>query len=197
MPIFDIHENEIIHHLNYPNDVEISNIEFGVSKSHFGKKEFPLCYLTDKQYPNLPHFKSVDNYDDETCHYLDGTCDFLNDDLNGRTFDRLIFCNPFGYGFNGREYSKEFLNRAGTLLNDDGEIFFIGNRCNGWVKYDNVNKYLNYLIEKEELNYRLELSELTELTPAHNYVTNYVYNLCDISKETTPNQMFTIKKIAE
>lgn len=194
MPIFDMHQNELVHHLDYPNNNQIKNIEFGASKSYFGKKEFPYCYLTSLEYPNLPHFKTLDNYDEEDCHYLDGTCDFLNDDLNGRTFDKLIFCNPFGYGFKGREYAKEFLNKAGSLLNENGEIFFIGSRANIWIKYHNVNRYFNHLKNNDELKYELELSELTELTSTHNYIVNYVYNLCDISKTTIPNEMFTIKK---
>lgn len=196
MPILDMSQNEIIHHENFPNDDDVRHIEFGASKSCFGKIEFPYCYLTDREIPTIPHFTTFADYVNENCHYLDGLCDFFSDNLNGRTFDKLIFCNPYGYGFNGREYSKEFLNKAGSLLNDNGEIFFLGNSRNGWVKYKNVDKYLKFLTEEEALEHNLELSELTELTAVHRYVTEYEFTMCDIKKVTVPDQMFIIKKIA-
>jgi len=195
MAIIDINGSEIVWLRNFPNDENVENIEFGSGKSYFGKKYFPLCYLTDITNNQLEHFFGFTDYELQDCHYLDYTCDFNTVDLNGKTFSKVILCNPFFIGFRGREYTKEFLNKAGHILNDLGSIIVIGNSTNGWSKYRNAEKYLGHLTNGGELNYHFAISPLTTLDDRHEYRMTNTFTMTDIKYQTYPDEMFTITKI--
>jgi hypothetical protein len=196
MPILDIHQNEIVHYSNFPND-NADNIEFGAGKGCFGKKFLPSCYLTDITNNNLPHFKELAQYDENSnCHYLDHLYDFIKSDIINRTFDRLIFCNPYGFGVGGYGEAKDFFTRAGRILNVGGEILMIGGITNRWVKYTNAVNYYNQLIGEENLLYEFQISPLTVLDDNHQYRLNHVFTLSDINVDIKPNQMYSITKVA-
>ena len=195
MAIIDINGSEIVWLKNFPNDVNVQNIEFGSSKSYFGKKYFPLCYLTDITDNDLQHFFGIPDYHLIDCHYLDYTCDFNTINLNGRTFNKVIVCNPYGIGFRGKEYAKEFVNRAASILSDDGSILVIGNSTNTWSQYRNAERYIRNLTDDGELEYRVVISELTTLDDQHIYRNSNTFTCSDIKSITRPNEMFTISKI--
>lgn len=196
MPILDIYNSEITHHPNFPNDLDVVNIEVGASKNCFEKKYFPFCYLTDLlSIDDLPHFATIQDYDYDNCHFLDYVGNFFELNIE-RVFNTAIFCNPYGFGFQGKEHSKIFLNKAGEILSEEGELLIIGNATNGWSKYESAQKWLTKLTEENELNYSMQISDLTTLTDEHEYRSNHTFNRKTISVPAMPNQMFRIKKIA-
>jgi hypothetical protein len=50
---------------------------------------------------------------------------------------------------------KDFLNKAGELLNENGFIHIIGHKTNPWTKSKNIVKYFNKLKDSDELLYDL------------------------------------------
>jgi len=195
MPILDQTGTEIVHYTNFPDDDGVNNIEVGAGRNCFGKKYFNQCYLTDLSTPNYPHFSQNDNYDEINSHFLDEIVDFYN--LTPvRTYNRIIFCNPVGFGFQGKENAKKILNKAGELLNLDGEILVVGNSTNGWAKYDSATKWLGRLVQDGLLDYNFQISALSPLTENHIYRTDHMFWKMTVDEPTIVNQMFTITKIA-
>ena len=193
MPILDINDVEIVYHSDFPNNNQIRNLEIGASRNCFGKKYFPSCYLTDITEPSYPHFYGLPDYDENNSHFLDYIGDFY--DLNiERDFDLTIFCNPYGFGFRGKEHSKKFLNKSGQVLRDGGEILILGNRANDWSKYENAEKWLSRLNAEKLLDYNLALSPLVEIDENHVYRTDHVFRKMTVDDTTIVNEMYKIVK---
>lgn len=194
MPIFDINHSEIIYHPDFPNNEEIRNLEVGASINCFGKKFYPACYLTDKEQPPFPHFIETPDYDETNSHFLDFVGDFYNLNIN-RDFDLAIFCNPYGFGFRGKENSKKFLNKSGQVLRNGGEILILGNSANAWSKYRNAEKWLSTLRSEGALDYNLQLLPLTKIDENHNYRNNHTFRKVVVTETTIVNEMYKIVKI--
>lgn len=194
MAIFDINNREIVHHADFPNNDQIRNLEIGASRNCFGKKYYPSCYLTDLIEPNFPHFYGKVDYDENNCHFLDYIGDFYSLEMQ-RDFDRAIFCNPYGFGFQGKEYSKKFLNKSGQVLRVGGEILILGNSSNNWSKYENAKKWLSRLKLENTLDYNLQLSPLVKLDDSHDYRRNHTFRKMTVDDITIVNEMYKIFKV--
>lgn len=195
MPILDKFGNEIAHHINFPNDLEVNNIEFGAGRNNFGKREYPKCYLTDLSYPELIlHFKNHNDYVNEDCHYLDNVCDFYKHNFE-RKFDNLIFCNPYEYGFFGLHGAKTFFDRAGDILSENGRIHIIGKSSNKWCKKEAFDKFLKNEILTYKSKYDYELEDFEILNINHSINTNYIFFESGLKKVTMPNEKIIIKKL--
>lgn len=194
MPIFDINDSEIIYHPDFPDNERIRNLEVGASINCFGKKFYPACYLTDKDQPEYPHFYGTPDYDETNSHFLDFVGDFYSLELK-RDFDLAIFCNPYGFGFRGKENSKKFLNKSGQVLRNGGEMLIIGNSANAWSKYRNAEKWLTMLQNEGMLNYNLQLQPLTRLDENHDYRNNHTFRKVVVTETTIVNEMYKIVKI--
>ncbi|MBE8719654.1 hypothetical protein [Sphingobacterium pedocola] len=192
MPIFDINGQPLVHHLELVR--EIKNIEFCGGTGFFGKKEFPLCYSTDLVLPKMEHFtKFPDDYEKQSCHYLDGVCDFYNPPFNGRTFDNIVICNPYEVGFNGKYQTKNFLSKVQQLLDKNGKLTLLGSSKNPWSKFKNLNKYYYKLIEEGEVTdvFNIDLQKLEE---DHYYRSNYKFYVTGLGQETIPDELIIIRK---
>jgi 16S rRNA G1207 methylase RsmC len=196
MPILDIFENEIAHHINFPNDLEITNIEFGAGRNFYGKKEYPKCYLTDLSYPELGivHFKQKEDYNSTECHFLDNICDFYEFNFQ-RTFENIILCNPYHYGFNGLGNAKKFFERAGELLSEDGRIHIIGSSFNKWCCKDSLDDYFENEIEIYKTEYNFILEDYCQLTRHDHINTSYDFYKTELKDRTIPNEKLVIKKV--
>lgn len=194
MPIFDRFENEISHHVDFPSNLEINNIEFGAGRSFYGKKEYPKCYLTDLNYPELLHFTQAENYTEENSHFLDDLCNFYDYNFE-RTFENIILCNPYGFGLNGLGEAKKFLDRAGQLLNVNGEIHIIGSSSNYWCNKESFEDYFHNEIEVYKSNYKFVLQEFNELSRQDNINITYRFYQTALKKITVPNEKLVIKKV--
>lgn len=194
MPILDIFNQEISHHDDFPSNLDIVNIEFGAGRSVYGKKEYPKCYVTDLNYPELLHFSQTEDYSDENSHFLDDLCHFYDYNFE-RTFENIILCNPFGYGFKGLGDAKKFFDRAGQLLNLNGEIHIIGSSTNDWCNRTAFEDYFYNEIEVYKSNYNFVLQEYTQLTRQDNINTTYRFYQTELKKITVPNEKLVIKKL--
>jgi SAM-dependent methyltransferase len=193
MAVLDINNTEIVAYSDFPNNNEIRNLEIGASRNCFGKKYYPSCYSTDLAEPSFPHFQRVIDYNENNAHFLDHIGDFYNLQFT-RDFDLAIFCNPYGFGFRGREESKRFLNKSAQVLRSGGEILILGNNANDWSKYSNAEKWLSRLNDENILDFKLELSPLTLLDENHTYRMNHVFRKMTVDDTTVVHQMYKIVK---
>lgn len=196
MPIQDINGNDLLHHQNIQQDPTISNIEFCAGKSYFGKREFPSCYTTDINIPNINHFMDFPHdYEVQNCHFLDASCDYNNHSLGSRTFEHVIVCNPYGIGFRGIYETKKFLEIAYDLLIPEGTLIIIGSSTNLWSKYRNFQKYYRQLLDSGELsiNFTCDFEEIDE---NHDYRSQYQFYHSDLKVQSIPNQIIRLKKAA-
>ncbi|WP_438966338.1 class I SAM-dependent methyltransferase [Flavobacterium sp.] len=194
MPIYDIFDNEISHHNDFPNNGNIVNIEFGAGRNYFGKKEYPKCYLTDLITPDLIHFTQSADYNEVDNHFLDDVCNFFDYNFE-RTFDKIIMCNPFNYGFNGLGNAKKFFDRAGKLLNDNGEIHIVGSSLNPWCSKDSFDEFFYNEIDLYKTDYNFILHSHEELSRENRINTSYRFYKTELKDITIPNQKIVIKKL--
>lgn len=193
MPILDINGNAISSSLDFPNNGNILNLEIGAGINYFGKKYFPLCYLLDIEMPNYPHFDQVEDYEGNNVHYLDYVCNFYEIETD-RTFDRIIFCNPYEFGLHSEVSAKKFLDKIGDLLNVGGVAVIIGNHTNRFAKYRNADRFLKRLNENNDLKYGFELSDLTEIADTHEYRVNQVFRKMLTDEPTIVNEYYNFTK---
>ena len=168
MPILDKFGNEIEHHIDFPKNLNIANIEFGAGKTNFGKREYPKCYLTDKDYPSelVLHFKNHVDYKNEDCHYLDDICDFFEYRFE-RKFENIILCNPYKYGFYQLGNAKKFFNRAGEILKVNGRIHIIKHSSNAWFSKKIIENFFKTEIDDLKSIYDFELESFETLDTNH------------------------------
>ncbi len=195
MPILDKFGNEIEHHTDFPNDLKITNIEFGAGKNNFGKIEYPKCYVTDLTYPeSILHFKNYVDYKNEDCHYLDDICDFYEHKFE-RKFKNVILCNPYGYGFDKLGSAKKFFNRAGDILIHNGKIQIIGRDNNKFCKKESLDNFLKNEIEIYKSKYDFELESFEVLDVNHLINKQYTFYQRKLMEKTIPNEKLVIKKL--
>lgn len=198
MAFLDIHNNEIAHHPSFPNDEEVINLEIGAGRNFFGKKFFPNCYLTEDNHSdvkNLKHFKELDDYNEESkCHFIDSFRDLYSLKGLGKTFNRIICCNPFEYGFANVLKTINTLNTLGELLTVGGHILIMGNNYNKWSKRDKFDKY--YIEGINDINYRFEVSDYTVLDDNHRFVVDHTYYRTCMEEPVRPTYVYSIKKIS-
>lgn len=196
MPILDKYGNPITYHNNFPNDLAVTNIEFGAGRNDFGKREYPNCYVTDLSYPaKLKSYFQEYHEDITDYHYLDNICDFYNSKFE-RQFENIILCNPYGYGFKGLAGAKKFFDRAGEILVKNGQIHIIGNSTNPWCKkesFDNFIKNDTIAVFKSKYDFEIDIFEV--LDTDHQINTNYKFYTTGLELETMPNERLTIKKL--
>lgn len=194
MPILDIFNEEILHHNDFPSNLEITNIEFGAGRNFYGKKEYPKCYLTDLSYPELLHFTQTANYDEVNNHFLDDLCNFYDYNFE-RTFNNIILCNPFNFGFNGLGNAKKFFDRAAELLSENGEIHIVGSSINKWCCKDSFDEFIYNDIEEYKSTHEFVLSTHEELSRENRINTTYKFYQTELKKITIPDQKLVIKKL--
>lgn len=186
------HIDTLVHYDDFPETIDVQNIEFGAGKGFFGKIEFPNCFLTDQSDYQIKHFTEVDEVKFGSCHFLDGLADYFNYDFKGKKFRKLIFCNPFGMGLSKKFEGIKFLDRANDLLEVNGEIFLLGQHANQFVKKKNVEKRINeYNLEfsdkKWKIDSELNSAELMDLNSKHTFCTS-------TGKAIVPNIGFVLKR---
>lgn len=157
---------------SFPTNEDVVNIEFGAGKGYFGKSEFNPCYQTDKFKFELDHVCDVEHDDLERLHALDCSVDFF--EVNSRKFERLIFCNPYGFGFSKRYQAFDFLQQAEKLLNTNGEILVLGQQKNGDAIDRKAKKYLaKYNEEKNKtiwtFDREIPQEEITRINEKHSF----------------------------
>ncbi len=195
MAIFDINSNYIKQN-KYDKYDKVVNIEFGSGKNYFGKCEYPECYLTDKNIPQSPHFmECLPDYHEADCHYIDFACDFYDHNFYGRLFQKIILCNPFGFGYQLSE-GRLFFNRAGDLLDNNGQIIIICSKTNPHVKKKLLDFYLSTNNPLWKSRYDFEIEHFEVMDNEHYIRKQYKFKQSCLIKDATPDQKIIIKKIS-
>jgi hypothetical protein len=194
MAIIDINGNPIKHN-EYNEHDKIVNIEFGSGKNYFGKREYPECYLTDINVPSVMHFMDVfPDYLNADCHFIDFTCNFYSHNFNGRLFEKIILCNPYDFGYNGLLEGKFFFDRAGDLLEHNGQLIIICSKSNPFASKKKLDLYLRSDGSSFQSKYKFEVEAFEEMDINHRIVKEYQFKQCCLEKITIPNQKIIIKK---
>jgi hypothetical protein len=191
----DINGEAIVSHLDFPENGEVLNLEVGAGTNFFGKKFFPLCYLCDLSEPDFPHFDGIVDYENKNVHYLDYVGDFYELNID-RTFNKVIFCNPYLFGLQSEISAKKFLNKIGDLLAVGGEAMILGHHSNGWASYRNATRRLRKLKEDQALNYDFNLSNLTSIDNQHDYQRGLVFRRMINSDPTIVTECYNFIKTA-
>jgi len=178
---------------DFPNNLNVHNIEFGAGKNNFGKIEYPNCYLTDLEYPKNKQYYFERIGEDLDCHFLDSICDFYKTSID-RQFQNIILCNPYGFGYSGFGNAKKFFDRAGDLLLDNGRLQIIGSWKNPWCKKESFDNYLLTDLVVYKSKYQFELESFEELDENHDIIKKYNFYAMGLETTTIPNQKLTIKK---
>lgn len=197
MAIKDIYDNNLeCLKLQFPDDPSIKNIEFGAGKGYYGKKFLPSCFSTDIQNGNLLHFTEIDGSEgDQECHYLDNdNCDFFNYNFS-RQFEKIIICNPFGFGLKNKFESIDFFNRAGDLLVNDGKLIILGNVRNPWANYENLQKYINVNSLDPENKHKFIFHKPIDLKADSLERKDIEYFQSCLKVNTYPDQKLIIQKV--
>ncbi|WP_175622834.1 hypothetical protein [Chryseobacterium schmidteae] len=194
MPIVDKFGNPIQYHENFPHDLNIVNIEFGAGRNNFGKREYPSCYLTDLSYPKMLSYFNEYNDENSDYHYLDNICNFYDSSFD-RQFQNIILCNPYNYGFKKLWDGKKFFDRAGELLNEQGELHIIGKSSNYWCNKESFDKFSKNEIGTYISKYQFELLSFENLNEEHEINQNYTFYTSELRQRTIPNERLIIKKL--
>jgi hypothetical protein len=197
MPILDLHNSELVSHPGFPNDTTVLHIEFGAGKNYFGKKFFPLCYLTEREESvfRIPHFTNFQDYEVRDCHYNDAQLDHIENPniFPSDRFDKVIFCNPYGYGFRNVETTTFILNSLGRILRTGGSLLVLSHHTNGWGKYRNASRFFNASVPS--LRYNYQLTDLEPMDENHLFRQDQRYYSCNLQNETTPDQVYSFIKL--
>lgn len=145
------------------DDKTYLNLEIGAGCGNFGKIYYNKCYLTD----NDLELKSICT----TC-YIDSFCSAYNLIWDDGRFDKIIMCNPYGYGFRDDDMTSELMTELLRVLKpQNSEIVIIcGNSrfCNP----SRVETRMNTFLENNKNTYNLTYNHQT-IDPQVEY-PNYI-----------------------
>ena len=129
----------------FPNDDSFTHLEIGAGCGNFGKNFYPKCYLTDKD-ENLEGVCAV-------C-YIDWFCDAHELPWGNNRFDKIIICNPYGYGFHDDEGTALLLKELLRALKGKGsEIIMLCNVRNKYCNPKRVETRVKTFLEYNESPY--------------------------------------------
>ena len=132
------------------DDKSVLHLELGAGCGNFGKIHYPKCYLTD--------YDAALATICEKC-YIDYFCDAHNLPWKNNRFDKIIMCNPYGYGFlPSEERTKKLLTELLRVLkNKDSEIIVIGHKRNKYCSYKNIQITIDDFMNENKQLFNLEV----------------------------------------
>lgn len=145
--------------ITFIDNKAIRNLEIGAGCGNFGKLYYAECYLTDS---DITLKKSC-----KIC-YIDWFCDAHHLVWGEKRFDKIIICNPFGYGFRDEEDTETLMNELlRVLIGKGGQIIIIGATANPYCAPKRLKKYLSKYAEKRglKLNVGMETINASILYP--------------------------------
>lgn len=118
----------------FNDNPHILNIELGAGCGNFGHKYHPECFLTEKR--TLSEVKHV-------CKDFYATifsCDAYNIPCEENRFNHVVMCNPYGYGFNDREYGMSLLSELSRVLTNQGRVIILGTMNNKFAMPSRIKR---------------------------------------------------------
>lgn len=160
------------------------NIEIAAGCGNFGKLYYDKCYLTDKD-TNLEKICKVRGL---TCE-VDLFCDANNLPWSDNRFERIIICNPFGFGFNEDESATLLLDELVRVSKQNkAKIILFCSKNNKYCNPERVKKRVNtYLNSKSPLQIIVEIQDLD----TQKEYPNYTFYTSD-GKQTLPHFKITL-----
>lgn len=156
------------------------HLELAAGNGVFGKKYFPPCYATDI---------------DAKKQNIDFQCDAEKTNFPDNRFNKIIICNPHGFGFKKEEESLKLLNELTRILTVEGSIIIIGNdKKNVYCKVKNVEKQIA-VFNQISKDICLEMS-YEGIIPEQAY-NGYKFYQSDGVIETVPDVKIVIKLISK
>lgn len=110
------------------------NLELGSGCKSFGKKYMPECFATDLDKTLIVRCPD---------HEIDQFCDAHNTELPGNSYNCVIICNPWNYGFKDIYHGIPILREITRVLINTGQLVIIGNYTNKWCTPENVTRLIN------------------------------------------------------
>ena len=115
----------------YPDNKSFLNLELGAGCGNFGATFHPQCYLTDNDQSLITSCASCQ------VHWF---CDAHSLPWSDDRFDKVIMCNPYGFGFNDENKSQELLNEIIRVSKNGSQIVIIGHKSNKYCAPERVKK---------------------------------------------------------
>lgn len=138
----------------------VRNLEIGAGCGNFGKLYYPECYLTDSD-------KSLK----KSCKicYIDWFCEAHKLVWGEKRFDKIIMCNPYGYGFRDAEDTEALMNELLRVLIGNGQIIIIGATANPYCAPERLKKRVSKYATEHGLNLKVEVREINSSALYPNY----------------------------
>jgi SAM-dependent methyltransferase len=163
------------------------NIELGAGCGDFGKLYYPECCLTDRDIGLrdlcLP------------CR-IDCFCDADSLPFSENSFDKIIICNPYHYGFKELDEAQLLLNELIRILKNDSSIIIIGHESNPFCAPKRVEKRIGEI----SLHIKADIRFSMEHIDAKELYAGYRFLWVEEKRETVPNRRMILnvrKKIRE
>ena len=144
-------------------------IELGAGESGFGRKFYPKCLETDSDLSLL------------NTNCIDVITDAHKICVDDGSFDRVILCNPYEYGFI-REEGLVLLREIVRILKDKGQVILIASSSNPYCQLQRIKQIASNL--KSETNVKIQI-QFTAINPQTQYPEQKFYRLD--GTETIPN----------
>ncbi len=148
---------------------KFQSIELGAGESEFGRKFYSECLETDSDLSLL----------NSNC--IDVITDAHKICVDDGSFDRVILCNPYPYGFIRGE-GLVLLREIVRILKSRGEVILITSSRNPNCQPQRIEQIANTL--KSETNVKIQI-QVTAINPQTQYPEQKFYRLD--GTETNPN----------
>ena len=166
----------------FTDDKTYLNVELGAGCGNFGKLYYEKCYLTD----NDLELKSTCT----TC-YIDVFCSAYDLKWADDRFDKIIMCNPQGYGFKDNEMTHKLMTELLRVLNKEGgEIIIICGNISTYCNPRRVRTRVNTFLENNKNSYKLTYNH-QKIDPQVEY-PNYIFRKKTLGEITVPTNRITI-----
>jgi hypothetical protein len=159
------------------DDKTYLNIELGAGCGTFGSTYFSKCYLTD-----------LDEGLRNSCSScsIDWFCDAHKLPWSSDRFQKIILCNPYGFGFDSEESAAELLTELGRVSKNGSEIIIIGHKANKYCAPERVSKRISNFTNPN-FSFDIEIEELDTIV----HYKSYIFRTMD-GQQTWPNKKIKI-----
>lgn len=148
---------------------KFQSIELGAGESEFGRKFYSKCLETDSDLSLL------------NSNYIDVITDAHKICVDDDSFDCVILCNPYEYGFI-REEGLVLLREIVRILKDQGQVILITSSLNPYCQPQRIEQIANTL--KLETDVKIQI-QVTAINLQTQYPEQKFYRLD--GTETIPN----------
>ena len=124
---------------------KFQSIELGAGESEFGRKFYPKCLETDSDLSLL------------NTNCIDVITDAHKICVDDGSFDRVILCNPFPYGF-VREEGLVLLREIVRILKSKGQVILIASSRNPTCQPQRIKQIANTLELETDVKIQMQVS---------------------------------------